>query len=75
MPGSFGGTYAGNVVACAAANATIDVMVEENMVENASAMGWRLKNGLRKLQDSGKYPIKSVRGLGLMIRMEFEGTF
>ncbi len=69
--GSHGGTYGGNAVACAAAVATIQVMREENMLENANQRGIQLQTGLRKLQE--EYPqVGDVRGLGLMIGSEFE---
>jgi len=69
--GSHGGTYGGNAVACAAAVATIQAMREENMLENANQRGLHLQTGLRKLQE--EYPeIGDVRGLGLMIGIEFE---
>jgi len=69
--GSHGGTYGGNAVACAAAVATIQVMREEHMLENAQQRGLQLQTGLRKLQE--EYPqIGDVRGLGLMIGSEFE---
>lgn len=70
IPGSHGGTYGGNAVACAAAVATIQVMRDERLVENAAAMGQVLLSGLRQLQ--GQHPeIGDVRGLGLMIATEF----
>ena len=69
-PGSHGGTYGGNVVSCAAAVATIQVMREEKLIENAAAMGRVLMSRLRGLQTD--YPeIGDVRGLGLMIGTEF----
>ncbi len=68
--GSHGGTYGGNVVACAAAVATIQVMRDEELVENSAAMGRVLMSGLRRLQE--EYPeIGDVRGLGLMVGTEF----
>ncbi len=68
--GSHGGTYGGNAIACAAAVATIQVMREEKMLENAQARGQELLNGLHRLQE--EYPqIADVRGLGLMIGTEF----
>jgi 4-aminobutyrate aminotransferase len=68
--GSIGGTYGGNAVACAAAVATIRVMREEKMLENASERGLQLMTGLCKLQE--EYPqIGDVRGKGLMIGTEF----
>jgi 4-aminobutyrate aminotransferase len=69
-PGAEGGTYNGNVVACAAAVATIQAMRDEGMVENAQARGEQLMSGLRQLQE--RYPrIGDVRGLGLMVGVEF----
>ncbi len=69
-PGSHGGTFGGNAVACAAAVATIQAMREEKLVENAAARGAQLMAGLRKLQ--AEFPcIGEVRGLGLMVGVEF----
>jgi 4-aminobutyrate aminotransferase len=68
--GAHGGTYGGNIVSCAAAVATIQVMREEKLIENAAAMGHVLMSQLRGLQTD--YPeIRDVRGLGLMIGTEF----
>ncbi len=68
--GSIGGTYGGNAVSCASAVATIRVMKEEKMLENATERGIQLMTGLRKLQE--EYPqIGDVRGKGLMIGTEF----
>ncbi|MFQ5421305.1 MAG: aspartate aminotransferase family protein [Anaerolineae bacterium] len=71
IPGSHGGTYGGgSAIAAAAAKATINVLREENLVENAAVMGERLMAGLRRLQR--QYPIiGDVRGLGLMVATEF----
>jgi 4-aminobutyrate aminotransferase len=69
-PGSQGGTYGGNAVACAAALATLDVIEEENLVANAAEQGARLLEGLRKV--AADHPgIADVRGLGLMVGNEF----
>jgi len=68
--GSHGGTYGGNVVACAAAEATVRVLQEEGLVENAACLGETLLARLRALQDC--YPsLGDVRGLGLMVGVEF----
>jgi 4-aminobutyrate aminotransferase len=68
--GSHGGTYGGNVVACAAANATLDVIEDEGLVANARERGDQFLAGLRAL--APKYPsIGDVRGLGLMLALEF----
>jgi 4-aminobutyrate aminotransferase len=69
-PGSHGGTYGGNVVACAAANATLDVIEDEGLVANARERGDQMLAGLRAL--APKYAsIGDVRGLGLMLALEF----
>jgi 4-aminobutyrate aminotransferase len=69
-PGSQGGTYGGNAVACAAAIATLDVITEENLVDNARTVGASLARGLDKV--AADFPvIGDVRGLGLMLGSEF----
>ncbi|MFC4857588.1 aspartate aminotransferase family protein [Actinophytocola glycyrrhizae] len=71
-PGSQGGTYGGNAVACAAAIATLDVVQSEGLVENAARQGARLREGLAKV--AADVPvIGDVRGLGLMLGNEFVG--
>jgi 4-aminobutyrate aminotransferase len=67
--GSHGSTFGGNPVCCAAALATLDV-VEAGLVENARMMGDRLIAGARKLMTRHTC-IGDVRGLGLMIGVEF----
>lgn len=66
--GAHGGTFGGNPVSCAAANATIKVL-ESGVVDNAAKMGDYLMEQLKKIKE--KYPcIAEVRGLGLMIGVE-----
>jgi 4-aminobutyrate aminotransferase len=70
IPGSHGGTYGGNAVACAAAVASIRAIREEGLLENAIQMGVLLMERLRALQT--EFPvIGDVRGLGLMVGVEF----
>ena len=70
IPGTHGGTYTCNPVSCAAAVATIQVMKEEKLVENAARLGEVLMDGLSELQS--RFPvIGDVRGLGLMLAAEF----
>jgi 4-aminobutyrate aminotransferase len=67
--GTHGGTYGGNAVACAAAVATIQVIQEEHLVENAARLGAVLIDALDALKQ--RYPvIGDVRGMGLMIGVE-----
>ncbi|RJX17858.1 MAG: aspartate aminotransferase family protein [Desulforudis sp.] len=67
---TFGG-YWGNAMACAAAIATINVLVEENLPQRASEMGEYLLGQLRKLKETSPV-LKDVRGRGLLIGLEFE---
>ncbi len=69
-PGSQGGTYGGNAVACAAALATLEVVEQEGLVENAAEQGARLISGLRRVAERHK-SVGDVRGLGLMCASEF----
>ena len=69
-PGSQGGTYGGNAVACAAALATLDVIEEERLVENAATVGACLTAELRHVAERHE-SIGDVRGRGLMVGTEF----
>ena len=69
-PGTHGGTFGGNVVSCAAANATLDVIEEEGLVENARQRGAQFLAGLRALAPRYR-SVGDVRGLGLMLALEF----
>jgi 4-aminobutyrate aminotransferase len=65
-----GSTFGGNPVACAAALATIQLL-EEGLVKNAAVVGGFLKEKLMELRPRFA-EISEVRGLGLMIGVEFE---
>jgi len=68
--GSHGGTFGGNPMACAAAEATIQVLVQEGMVENAARRGAQLVDNLCEIKQ--RFPtLGDVRGLGLMVGCEF----
>ncbi|MET9782283.1 aminotransferase class III-fold pyridoxal phosphate-dependent enzyme [Nocardiopsis alba] len=69
-PGSQGGTYGGNAVACAGALATLEVIQEEGLVENSARQGERLHQGLAKIAEAHS-AIGDVRGRGLMRACEF----
>ena len=63
-------TFGGNPISSAAANATIDILLDEDFRSNAEAMGDLLREGLEEI--ALKYPkiIGEVRGMGLMQAME-----
>lgn len=70
VAGMHGGTFGGNPVAAAAANAVLDQYEDGTLLENVNKMGAYLKEELYKLQK--KYPIiYDVRGMGLMVAIEF----
>jgi 4-aminobutyrate aminotransferase len=68
--GSQGGTYGGNALGCAAAVATLQVIQEEGLLQNAQARGEQLRARLREMQVPFSV-IGDVRGLGLMDAVEF----
>jgi 4-aminobutyrate aminotransferase len=70
-PGAHGSTYGGNPVACAAALATIELL-ENGLVENAAARGEQAFTALRALRDRHPDMIQDVRGLGLMLGIQFD---
>ncbi|MGQ0722777.1 MAG: aspartate aminotransferase family protein [Candidatus Eiseniibacteriota bacterium] len=63
-------TFGGNPVSCAAANATLDVMEQENLPEKAARTGAKLRAGLEELQKRFPKRIGDVRGKGLMQGLE-----
>ena len=68
-PGAHASTFGGNPVALAAALKTIELL-ERGLVANSADVGAYLKDGLRKLADKHDC-IGDVRGLGMMIGVEF----
>ncbi|CAN5331944.1 aminotransferase class III-fold pyridoxal phosphate-dependent enzyme [soil metagenome] len=69
-PGSHGGTYGGNAVACATALATLDVIDDERLAERAERVGERMLTALRAAVVNHSL-VAEVRGRGLMLAIEF----
>ena len=67
--GMLGTTFGGNHLACAAAIAVLEVMEQEQLVANAAAVGEYLLEELSKIPAA-----KDVRGRGLMIGFDVEGS-
>lgn len=67
--GMLGTTFGGNHLACAAALAVLDVIESERLIENANEVGEYLLAELRKMSR-----LKEVRGRGLMIGIEIDGS-
>ena len=69
-PGAHGTTFGGNPVSCAAGSATIDTIISGRLLQNAAMVGNHALKKLKVMQK--KYPVMGdVRGLGLMIGIEF----
>ena len=66
-PGSHGSTYGGNPLACAVAEAALDVLIEENLCERSRDLGEVFAEALRAI-DSPK--IKEIRAAGLWVGLE-----
>jgi putrescine aminotransferase len=64
-------TFGGNPLACAAALATINVLIEERLPERAAAMGERMLAGIRKAVAGHEDVVVAVRGKGLLMALEF----
>ncbi len=67
--GDHSSTFAGNPLACAAAAATLDVISEDKLVDNALRTGKYFKDGLVALANKHKI-VREVRGLGMMLAVE-----
>jgi putrescine aminotransferase len=63
-------TFGGSELACAAALAALDVLVDENLVENARDRGRELLDGAQAIADEFPSVIATVRGLGLLVGVE-----
>jgi 4-aminobutyrate aminotransferase/(S)-3-amino-2-methylpropionate transaminase len=68
--GSIGGTYSGNPLALAAANAVLDVIESENLIERAKVLGETIEARMNAWRDCFEQ-IGDVRGRGAMLAIEF----
>ena len=70
VPGTHGSTFGGNMASCAAGLAVLDYLVDNKLAERSKKLGQYFMKKL--VQIKKKYPIvKDIRGIGLMIGMEF----
>jgi acetylornithine/succinyldiaminopimelate/putrescine aminotransferase len=70
-PGDHASTFGGNHLACVAAKATLEVILEKNLHKKARILGEDLLKNLLKLMNNHKV-IKEVRGQGLMVGIELK---
>ena len=73
QPGEHGSTYGGNAVTCAAAIAVIEALQRDRLAERAARLGAGVMDRMRALQQEVA-ELGDVRGLGLMIGLEFMGS-
>ena len=64
-PGEHGSTFGGNPVACAVAQAALEVVLNENLADNAFRLGQRFREAMQSLVDESPL-LKGVRGRGLL---------
>jgi len=69
--GDHASTFGGNPVACAAAVATLKVILEERLAERAAELGSFLLSELRRLKEKHSF-VREVRGRGLLLGIELE---
>lgn len=62
-PGQHGSTFGGNPLACAVAKAAVEVLIDENLIENAERQGQAFRRGLANIQSN---LIETIRGKGLL---------
>ena len=72
-PGSHGSTFGGNPLACRAALATLEVIENDNLIDNAVQLGNYIVSELQRKLSSNTL-IKEVRGKGLMIGIEMNAS-
>ncbi len=68
--GDHGSTFSGGPVVCAAANATLDTLVEEDLPGHAAEVGDYLVSELEARAEADDLPVREVRGQGLMVGVE-----
>lgn len=68
-PGQHGSTFGGNPLACAVATASLKVLVDESLPQNASEMGELFRKGLKEINSP---IVKTVRGNGLLNAIDIE---
>ena len=71
QPGEHGSTFGGNPLACAVAKTALEVVIDENLSDNANLMGNIFREELNKLNSS---IIKEIRGKGLLNAIEIKKT-
>jgi acetylornithine/N-succinyldiaminopimelate aminotransferase len=70
--GTHGSTYGGNPLACAAAEAVLDIVGEPAFLENVTRIGDRLRQALEQMIPNHDHLFEGVRGMGLMLGIKLK---
>jgi acetylornithine/N-succinyldiaminopimelate aminotransferase len=70
--GTHGSTYGGNPLACAAGQAVLDIVANEEFLANVTRMGERLRGALEQMIPNHDHLFEGVRGLGLMLGVKMK---
>jgi acetylornithine/succinyldiaminopimelate/putrescine aminotransferase len=73
--GTHASTFGGTPLACAVALKIFEVFERENLADNAWQLGEFLLDELQKVQERFPKVLKEVRGIGLMVGIEFQPRF
>lgn len=71
VPGTHGSTFGGNAASCAAGVAVLNYFKKHNLVEKSKKPGRYLLSCLKQLEEKYKKSVKEIRGIGLMLAIEF----
>lgn len=74
VPGNHGSTYGGNPLACAAAQATLDTILDNNLSSRAAELGALILDGLHAALGDCPY-VRNIRGKGLMLAFDVDPTY
>ena len=74
-PGTHGSTFGGNQLAMAAANATLDILLENGFLSKLQQVSKLLWNGLQSIADAHPEIVENIRGQGLMIGLVVRSPF
>ena len=74
-PGTHGSTFGGNQLAMAAANATLDILLENGFLSKLKQVSKLLWNGLQSIADAHPEIVENIRGQGLMIGLVVRSPF
>jgi ornithine--oxo-acid transaminase len=69
QPGQHGSTFGGNPLACAVAEAALDVLIDESLADRADVLGNRFREGLLAIQSD---KLADIRGMGLLNAIELK---